>query len=113
MIVSGDGRMEVCGNNLGVAKTHCSRAPSHGHGALAIDLGGEWTTYSAREDKRPFVCKRSRDGGKEEGGEGGQHLLWILISASAALLLVLALVVLVLAFLVFTRGKSQLSRNSK
>ena len=73
--------------------------------AVAIDLRGEWTTHSARGDKRPFVCKRSRDGGKGGGGEGGQHLLWILISASTALLLVLALVVLVLAFLVFTRGE--------
>ena len=82
--------------------------------AVAIDLRGEWTTHSARGDKRPFVCKRSRDGGKEEGGKGGQQLLWILISASAALLLVLALVVLVLAFLVSTRGESHLlSRNSQ
>ena len=83
-------------------------------GALAIDLRGEWTTHSAREDKRPFACKSSRDGGKGEVGQGGgQDLLWLGVLASTALLLLLALLILVLAFMVFTRGELDLSRISK
>ena len=81
-------------------------------GALAIDLRGEWTTHSPREDKLPFVCKRSIDGGRGRGG-GSQDLFWFGILASAALVLLLALVILVLAFPVLTRGESQISRNSK
>ena len=81
-------------------------------GALAIDLRGEWTTHSPREDKLPFVCKRSRDGDRGRGGDG-QDLFWFGILASTALVLLLALVILVLAILVFTRGRSKISRNSK
>ena len=101
----GAGLMEVCGKNILWWQKTIVRGP---HlmvmGALAIDPRWEWTRHSTWEDRHPFVCKRSRDGGQ---GGGGQYMVIRISFGSASLLQRLCFSSLLVSFFYLPSSFSQ------